>query len=182
MQATLPRGAASDPAMIFRRLPTRFPWRWRRHRRRKRRPRPGRPTGRLSETHPRYPGLTSHPVLIEDFDTDPTLPLIRYRILIDGREDAAGEFHNHPATALGEVTGMMCGNRYAPYGLYMAEAEVYDADGGLIGRDRQVRAWHFGRLTVVWKSELDRWRQGRWTRWIRRWTHPPVRDPYRHLR
>lgn len=116
-----------------------------------------------------------------DFDADPALPLIRYRILIDGREDAAGEFHGHPLTALGEVTGRMSAARYAPHGMYMAEVEVYDAEGNLIGRDRQVRTWRSRRWTVVWKSDLDRWRRGRWTGWIDR-LRPAPRDPYRYLR
>ena len=148
--------------------------RWRRHRRRIRRPKAGRPAGRLSETHPRYPGLTTHPALIGDFGTDPALPLIRYRILIDGREDVSGEFHAAPLTALGEVTGVLCDARYAPYGTYMAEVEVYDAEGGLIARDRQVRTWRSRRLTVVWKRDRDRWRRAWWTRW----TLPPMRYPY----
>lgn len=63
--------------------------------------------------------------------------------------------------------------RYAPYGTYMAEVDVYDDEGGLIARDRQVRTWRFGRLTVVWQR--DRWRRARWTRWML----PPMRHPYK---
>ena len=155
--------------------------RWRRHRRRIPRRWRGIPYHLLSETHPRYPGLTDNPDVIRDFDTDPALPLIRYRILIDGREDAAGEFHAHPATALGEVKAMMSDARYAPHGMYMAKVEAYDAEGSLIDRDRQVRTWRFGRLTVVWKSRLDDWRRTRWIVWAGR-LRPGPRRLYRHLR
>lgn len=141
------------------------PMRWRRHRRRPPRSWGGIPYHRFSETHSRYPGLTANPHVIRDFDADPTLPLVRYRILVDGREDASGEFHSDPSKALGEVTRMMSGARYAPHGMYMAEVEVYDAEGGLIDRDRHVRTWLCGRLTVVWQSDRDHWREARRLRW-----------------
>ena len=155
--------------------------RWRRHRRRIRRPKAGRPTGRLSETHPRYPGLTNHRFVIRNrrFDADPALPLVGYRILIDGREDARGEFHADPLTALGEVTGLLSEARYAPYGTYMAEVEVYDEQGGLIARDRQVRSWRLGRLTVVWQSDQEHWREARRIRW--ELPMLPMRRPYGSL-
>ena len=41
-----------------------------------------------------YPGLFQNPPLLyPEFDVDKSLPLICYRILVDGEQDAAGEFH-----------------------------------------------------------------------------------------
>ena len=40
------------------------------------------------------------------FDADKTLPVVRYRILVDREEDAAGEFHCDHVDALGTATSM----------------------------------------------------------------------------
>ncbi len=52
--------------------------------------------GRNREEHLKdpYPGLFQNPPLLDpDFDADKSVPLVRYGILADGQEDAAGEFH-----------------------------------------------------------------------------------------
>ena len=51
--------------------------------------------GRDREEHLKdpYPGPFQNPPLLgPDFDADRSLPLVRYGILADGHEDAAGEF------------------------------------------------------------------------------------------
>ena len=102
-----------------------------------------------------YPGLFQNPPLLDpEFDADKSLPLVRYRILVDGEEDAAGEFHCDHRFALGDATGMLHAGRYAPLGKRLAE--VYDADGNLLGRDKQVRTRVAGQKTVQWRSSVDR--------------------------
>ncbi len=55
-----------------------------------------------------YPGLFQNPPLLDpQFDVDKRLPLVRYRILVDGEEDAAGEFHCDHRFALSTATGMI---------------------------------------------------------------------------
>ena len=107
-------------------------------------------------THP-YPGLLRNPAMLDpEFDVDKTLPLVRYRILVDGEEDAAGEFHCDHIVALGTATTMIHRGRYVPLGKRLAEVEVYDADGNLLGRDRQVRTRVNGQKTVQWESIAGR--------------------------
>ena len=109
-----------------------------------------------------YPGLFQQPWLLDpDFDRDRSLPLVRYRILVDGEEDAAGEFHNSHLTALAEARSMLNCGRYGRLGKYLAEVEVYDEAGNLIERDRQVRASLYGDpATVHWQSTVDRVKRG----------------------
>ena len=105
-----------------------------------------------------YPGLFQQPHLMDpDFDRDHSLPLIRYRILVDGKEDATGEFHCHShLTALSETTSMLNRGRYGRLGKYLAEVEVYDAAGKLIEKDRQVRASTYGDPeTVHWQTMVE---------------------------
>ena len=104
-----------------------------------------------------YPGLFQNPPLLHpQFDVDKSLPLVRYRILVDGEEDAAGEFHCHHRFALDDATGMINRGRYGRLGKYLAEVEVYDADGNLLGRDKQVRTRVAGQKTVQWQSIAGR--------------------------
>ena len=104
-----------------------------------------------------YPGLFQNPPLLDpEFDADRSLPLVRYRILVDGLEDAAGEFHCDPIVALGTATSMIHAGRYAPLGKRLAEVEVYDAAGNQLGRDRQVRTRVNGQKTVQWESIAGR--------------------------
>ena len=105
-----------------------------------------------------YPGLFQQPRLLSpDFDRDHSLPLVRYRILVDGEEDAAGEFHCSHLHALDETTGMLNSARYGSRGKYLAEVEVYDNAGNLIEKDRQVRAsLHGDPVTAHWQSTVDR--------------------------
>ena len=104
-----------------------------------------------------YPGLFQNPPLLDpQFDADKSLPLVRYRILVDGEEDAAGEFHCDHRFALEEATGMINRGRYGRLGKYLAEVEVCDADGNLLGRDKQVRTRVSSQKTVQWQSALDR--------------------------
>ena len=104
-----------------------------------------------------YPGLFQNPPLLDpEFDVDKRLPLICYRILVDGEEDAAGEFHCDHLSALSTATGMLHAGRYAPLGKRLTQVEVYDADGNLLGRDKQVRTRVAGQKTVQWQSSLDR--------------------------
>ena len=104
-----------------------------------------------------YPGLFQNPPLLDpEFDVDKSLPLVRYRILVDGEEDAAGEFHCDHRFALEEAMGMINRGRYGRLGKYLAEVEVCDADGNLLGRDKQVRTRVAGQKTVQWQSSLDR--------------------------
>ena len=42
--------------------------------------------------------------------------------------------------------------RYAPLGKRLAEVEVYDADGNLLGRDKQGRTRMAGQNTVQWRG------------------------------
>ncbi len=109
-----------------------------------------------------YPGLFQQPWLLSpDFDRDHSLPLVRYRILVDGEEDAAGEFHCSHLGALTEATGMLNRGRYGRLGKYLAEVEVYDEAGNLLDRDRQVRASIYGDpVTVHWQSTVDRVKRG----------------------
>ena len=103
-----------------------------------------------------YPGLFQNPPLLDpEFDVDKRLPLVRYRILVDGEEDAAGQFHCHHLVALSTATGMLHAGRYAPLGKRLAEVEVYDTDGNLLGRDKHVRARSNGQKTVQWQSSVD---------------------------
>ena len=103
-----------------------------------------------------YPGLFQNPPLLDpEFDVDKSLPLVRYRILVDGEEDAAGQFHCHYLVALNTATGMLHAGRYAPLGKRLAEVEVYDTDGNLLGRDKHVRARSNGQKTVQWQSSVD---------------------------
>ena len=107
-------------------------------------------------THP-YPGLLRNPAMLDaEFDVDKGLPLVRYRILVDGHEDAAGEFHCDHFDALDTATSMIHAGRYAPLGKRLAEVEVYDAEGNLLGRDRQVRTRVNGQKTVQWESIAGR--------------------------
>ena len=113
--------------------------------------------------HP-YPGLLRNPAMLDpEFDADKSLPLVRYRILVDGQEDAAGEFHCDHIVALSTATSMIHGGRYAPLGKRLAEVEVYDAEGNLIGRDRQVRTRVNGQKTVQWESSAGRAERARET-------------------
>ena len=109
-----------------------------------------------------YPGLFQQPHLMDpDFDRDHSLPLIRYRILVNGEEDATGEFHSSRLTALSTATGMLNRGRYGRLGKYLAEVEVYDVAGNLIETDRQVRASLYGDPeTVHWQSTIDRVERG----------------------
>ena len=103
-----------------------------------------------------YPGLFQNPPLLDpEFDVDKSLPLVRYRILVDGEEDAAGEFHCHHLVALSTATAMINRGRYGRLGKYLAEVEVYDADGNLLGGDKHVRARSNGQKTVQWQSSVD---------------------------
>lgn len=107
-------------------------------------------------TH-RYPGLFKHPHLLDpEFDADHSLPLIRYRILVDGEEDAAGEFHSDPFAALSWARVMISRGRYGLKARRLAEVEVYDAEGSLLGRDRQLHTKAFGSKTVQWESTAAR--------------------------
>lgn len=107
-------------------------------------------------TH-RYPGLFKNPHLLNaGFDADHSLPLVRYRILVDGAEDAAGEFHSDHFDALSWTTGMISGGRYGLRAKRLAEVEVYDADGNLLGRDRQRLTRAYGKKTVQWESDAER--------------------------
>ena len=104
-----------------------------------------------------YPGLFQNPPLLDpEFDVDKSLPLVRYRILVDGEEDAAGEFHCDHIVALGTATTMINRGRYGRLGKYLAEVEVYDAEGNLLGRDRHVRTRVNGQKTVQWESDAGR--------------------------
>ena len=104
-----------------------------------------------------YPGLFQNPPLLDpEFDGDKSLPLVRYRILVDGEEDAAGEFHCDHRFALGEAMGMINRGRYGRLGKYLAEVEVCDAAGNLLGRDKQVRTRVAGQNTVQWESIAGR--------------------------
>ena len=104
-----------------------------------------------------YPGpFLNPPVLDPEFDFDKRLPLVHYRIMVDGEEDAAAEFHCDHRFALGDATGMLRAGRYAPLGKRLAEVEVYDADGNLLGCDRQVRTRVAGQKTVQWESIAGR--------------------------
>ena len=104
-----------------------------------------------------YPGLFQNPPLLyPEFDADKTLPLVRYQILVDGEKDAAGEFHCDHIVALGTATSMLHAGRYAPAGKRLAEVEVYDAEGNLLGRDKQVRTRVNGQRTVQWESIAGR--------------------------
>ena len=104
-----------------------------------------------------YPGLFQNPPLLDpEFDADKSLPLVRYRILVDGQEDATGEFHCDHDVALGEARSMLHGGRYGRLGKYLAEVEVYDADENLLGRDRQIRTRVDGQKTVQWESIAGR--------------------------
>ena len=94
-------------------------------------------------------------MLDPEFDVDKSLPLVRYRILVDGEEDAAGEFHRDHQFALVEATGMINRGRYGRLGKYLGEVEVCDADGNLLGRDKQVRTRVAGQKTVQWQSSVD---------------------------
>lgn len=109
-----------------------------------------------------YPGLFQQPWLLRpDFDRDHSLPLVRYRILVDGEEDAAGEFHCSHLTALSEACSMLNCGRYGRLGKYLAEVEVYDEAGNLIEKDREVRAsLHGTPETVHWQSAVDRAKRG----------------------
>ena len=109
-----------------------------------------------------YPGLFQQPDLMDpDFDRDHSLPLIRYRILVDGKEDATGEFHCSHLGAIDKTTSMLNCGRYGRLGKYLAEVEVYDAAGNLIETDRQVRVSLYGDPeTVHWQSTVDRVERG----------------------
>ena len=109
-----------------------------------------------------YPGLFQQPYLMDpEFDRDHSLPLIRYRILVDGEEDASGEFHCSHLGAVDKVTSMLNRGRYGRLGKYLAEVEVYDADGNLIEKDRQVRTSLYGDpKTIHWQSTVDRVSRG----------------------
>ena len=114
--------------------------------------------GRDSKEHLNdpYPGLFQNPTLLyPEFDVDKSLPLVRYRILVDGEEDATGEFHCHHLVALSTATGLLHAGRYAPASKRLAEVEVYDANGNLLGRDKQVRTRVAGQKTVQWQSSID---------------------------
>ena len=104
-----------------------------------------------------YPGLFQNPHLLDpDFDTDHTQPLVRYRILVDGQLDATGEFHyDHDLATTKAKTMINCG-RYGRLGKYLAEVEVYDADGNLLGRDKQIRTRVDRQKTVQWESIAGR--------------------------
>ncbi|MCY4593412.1 MAG: hypothetical protein OXC19_01270 [Bryobacterales bacterium] len=95
-------------------------------------------------------------MLDPEFDVDRRLPPVRYRILVDGEEDAAGEFHCDHRFALGDATGMLQAGRYAPLGKRLAEVQVHDLDGNLLGRDKQGRTRAAGQKTVRWRGSLDR--------------------------
>ena len=114
-------------------------------------------TDRKEHLHDPYPGLFQNPPLLyPEFDVDKRLPLVRYRILVDGEQDAAGEFHCDHLSALSTATGMLHAGRYAPLGKRLAEVEVCDADGNPLGCDKQVRTRVAGQKTVQWQSSLDR--------------------------
>ena len=103
-------------------------------------------------TH-RYPGLFKNPDLLDpEFDADHSLPLVRYRILVDGEEDAAGKFHSDHFDALSRARRMISGGRYGVRAKRLAEVEVYDADGNLLGRDKQRFTRAYGKKTVQWES------------------------------
>ena len=104
-----------------------------------------------------YPGLFQNPPLLDpEFDADKSQPLVRYRILVDGQEDAAGEFHCEHGFAVVSATGMIHAGRYAPAGKLLAEVEVYDAEGNLLGSDKQVRTRVNGQKAVQWESDAGR--------------------------
>ncbi len=104
-----------------------------------------------------YPGLFQNPPLLRpSFDADHSQPLVRYRILVDGKEDATGEFHCAHDYAVDSVTGMLHRGRYAPAGKLLAEVEVYDDARNLLGRDRQIRTKVDGQKTVQWESIAGR--------------------------
>ena len=104
-----------------------------------------------------YPRPFQNPPLLDpEFDADKSLPLIRYRILVDGQEDAAGECHCDHIVALGTATSMIHAGRYAPLGKRLAEVEVFDAAGNQLGRDRQVRTRVNGQKTVQLESIAGR--------------------------
>ena len=112
--------------------------------------------GRDREEHLKdpYPGPFQNPPLLgPDFDADKSLPLVRYRILVDGQDDAAGESHCDHLDALGTATTMTHAGRYAPLGKRLAEVEVYDTEGKLLSRDRQARTRVDGQKTVQWDSD-----------------------------
>ena len=107
--------------------------------------------------HDPYPALFQNPPLLDpEFDTDKTLPLVRYRILIAGEEDTVGEFHCDHTVALGTARTMINHGRYGRLGQFLAEVEVYDADGNLLGRDKHVRTRVNGQKTVQWESIAGR--------------------------
>ena len=100
-----------------------------------------------------YPGLFQNPGLLDpEFDMDHSQPLIRYRILVDGKQDAQGEFHYDHDLAISKATTMINRGRYGRLGKFLSEVKVYDADGDLLGRDRQVRTRVNGQKTVQWES------------------------------
>ena len=103
-----------------------------------------------------YQGLFQNPPLMDpEFDADKSLLQIRYRILVDGEEDAADEFHCHYLVALSTATSLLHRSRYAPAGKRLAEVEVYDSDGNLLGRDKQVRTKVNGPKGVQWRSSVE---------------------------
>ena len=64
--------------------------------------------------------------------------------------------HCHHRFALDDATGMINRGRYGRLGKYLAEVEVYDADGNPLGRDKQVRTRVAGQKTVQWQSIAGR--------------------------
>ncbi len=106
-----------------------------------------------------YPGLLPNPRLVfKDFDADRSLPLVRYRILVDGQEEASGEFHCKHEFALCEVSSVL-GRPYGSFGGVLAEIEVYADDGNLLGRDRQVWDRSLGKRMIRWESAVIRGRE-----------------------
>ncbi len=101
-----------------------------------------------------YPGLVGR-LFMKGFDTDRSLPLVRYRILVDGEEDAAGEFRCRRSRALATAKALL-GGRYQRLGPRLAEVEVRDAGGSLLGSDRQVRSSLNGTPMVLWASQVRR--------------------------
>ena len=105
-----------------------------------------------------YPGLLPNPRLIfKDFDADRSLPLVRYRILVKGKEVAAGEFHCEHENALTRVKGALPG--YGRSARRAKDVEVYDNDGNLLGRDRQVWVRRGGHRAALWESAVIRGRE-----------------------
>lgn len=105
-----------------------------------------------------YPGLLPNPRMVfKDFDADHSLPLVRYRILVKGKELAAGEFHCEHEDALSSLRSQIPGRGRSAR--RAKEIEAYDSEGKLLGRDRQVWVRHGGVRMAVWESAVIRGRE-----------------------